>query len=137
MFLLPVSRCLGTSGTAVCREKGNDDGPDHHDGCHSRQRFDVGITPDGLSLGIGEEALFSGLSMVKAGRLELSDIRAIDDVFFMGFLTDDDFERVIEGGLNDALTAHDLVPTGVALRDGELIVNVSQSGLDASKSIAR
>jgi len=32
-------------------------------------------------------------------------------------LTGGDFERVIEGGLNDAFTAHDLVPTGVEFGD--------------------
>ncbi len=87
--------------------------------------FDLRVTPDGLSLGIGEEALFSGVPVIEAGRLELTDVRVIDTPSFMGFLTADEFERVIEGGLNDAFAAHDLAPTSLSLRDGEMTVNVS------------
>ena len=87
--------------------------------------FDVWFTPDGVSLGIVDEALYSGKLSVVDGRLELAEIRAIEVPSFMSLMSGADFELVIEGGLNDAFAAHELTPTGLTLHDGEMIVRVS------------
>lgn len=87
--------------------------------------FDLRITPDGLSLGIGEEALYSGALTVVDGRLEFTDVSEVDVPSFMGFIGAGDLEGIIEGGLNDAFAAHDLAPTALTLREGEMIVDVA------------
>jgi hypothetical protein len=90
--------------------------------------FDVWFTPDGVSLGIQGEALYSGMPSVVGGRLELADVQAIEGPSFMSLMSGEDFETVIEGGLNDAFAAHELTPTGLTLHDGEMIVRVLPAG---------
>jgi hypothetical protein len=98
--------------------------------------FDVWFTPEGVHLGVGHEAMYSGVPTIRDGRLELLDVRALDVPSFMSLMSADDFEQVIEQGLNEALAAHDLVPTDVTLGDGQMIVNVSVGDDAATASVA-
>lgn len=86
--------------------------------------FDLLITTTNLSLGIEGKPMLSGVPVIVDGRLELTDVEVIDDSSFAVILNQEDFEQVVEGGLNDALAAHDLTPTGLSLRDGVMIIEV-------------
>ncbi|HYJ13466.1 MAG TPA: hypothetical protein VEW66_07740 [Thermomicrobiales bacterium] len=98
--------------------------------------FEVWFTPEGVHLGIGNEAMYSGVPTILDERLELLDVRTMDVPAFMSLMSADDFEEVIEGGLNEALAAHDLLPTNLTLGDGEMIVNVSPMDDAATPSVS-
>ena len=94
--------------------------------------IDLSIGPDGIKLGIDDRVMYSGVPVVMDGRLELTKVQTHDNQVFGMVLSEEEFERMIETGMNEAFASHHLVPTDVSLRDGRVIVSVLPAGEAAS-----
>lgn len=80
------------------------------------------ISPSGVTL-VLPGVTYSAVPVVEEGRIELTEIEAGENL--LGFIfSDESFEQAIEGGLNDALRDHGLVPVALSLRSGLMTVDV-------------
>lgn len=89
----------------------------------------VEISPAGIAL-VMPGVTYTGVPVVKDGRVDLTRIRASDDA--LGFVFSEEmFEESLEGGINRALARYRLRPTSVTLRHGSMIVQTEPATVPA------
>jgi hypothetical protein len=85
------------------------------------------IGPAGIALAL-PGVRYSGVPVVENGRLELTEVKAANDGREL-VLSEDVFERGMEGGINRALHAHQLTPTAIALDEGSMTIRTEPTDL--------
>jgi uncharacterized RDD family membrane protein YckC len=84
--------------------------------------FETGITPEGITLGAGEETMYRIVPVVADGRVELTAVDEPDDYLGIVLISEKSFEQGLEEGINRALASSGLRPTAVTLQQNYLTI---------------
>jgi uncharacterized RDD family membrane protein YckC len=91
--------------------------------------FETAIDASGITVGADGQTIFWGVPIVRDGELELTSVEGSFHLF--GFvMTAVAIEHGLENGINDALAASGLRPTGVTLNNGSMVIHVEPATRD-------